>query len=143
MVSHENDDDDAARATLGGVLRARAATRAAYLGNEAPHLDGLVSLELLRARDFTAKHFAALPLACPALRRLRLVACANCRGTLASDTQLPPPVASSDRRLSATSDGHFGEMTPVEICVEIKFYGAFVLNRRVVLHAIDAMHPTH
>ena len=94
MVSHENDDDDAARATLGGVLRARAATRAAYLGNEAPHLDGLVSLELLRARDFTAKHFAALPLACPALRRLRLVACANCRGTLASDTQLPPPVAS-------------------------------------------------
>ena len=142
MVSHENDDD-AARATLGGVLRARAATRAAYLGNEAPHLDGLVSLELLRARDFTAKHFAALPLACPALRRLRLVACANCRGTLASDTQLPPPVASSDRRLSATSDGHFGEMTPVEICVEIKFYGAFVLNRRVVLHAIDAMHPTH
>ena len=23
-------------------------------------------------------------------------------------------------------------------CVEIKFYGAFVLNRRVVLHAIDA-----
>ena len=55
-----------------------------------------------------------LPLACPALRRLRLVACANCRGTLASDTQLPPPVASSDRRLSATSDGHFGEMTPVK-----------------------------
>ena len=59
-------------------------------------------------------HFAALPLACPALRRLRLVASANCRGTLASDTQLPPPVASSDRRLSATSDGHFGEMTPVK-----------------------------
>ena len=55
-----------------------------------------------------------MPLACPALRRLRLVACANCRGTLASDTQLPPPVASSDRRLSATSDGHFGEMTPVK-----------------------------
>ena len=26
----------------------------------------------------------------------------------------------------------------VPICVEIKFYGAFVLNRRVVLHAIDA-----
>ena len=23
-------------------------------------------------------------------------------------------------------------------CVEIKFYGAFVLNHRVVLHAIDA-----
>ena len=23
-------------------------------------------------------------------------------------------------------------------CVEIKFYGAFVLNRRVALHAIDA-----
>ena len=23
-------------------------------------------------------------------------------------------------------------------CVEIKFYGAFVLNRRVILHAIDA-----
>ena len=26
----------------------------------------------------------------------------------------------------------------VKVCVEIKFYGAFVLNRRVVLHAIDA-----
>ena len=24
------------------------------------------------------------------------------------------------------------------LCVEIKFYGAFVLNHRVVLHAIDA-----
>ena len=58
MVSHENDDDDAARATQGGVLRARAATRAAYLGNEAPHLDGLVSLGCC-ARDFTAKHASA------------------------------------------------------------------------------------
>lgn len=114
MVSVNEDHENTARATLGGVLRARAATRAAYLGLEAPHLDGLVSLELLRARDFTGKHFAALPLACPALRRLRLVACANCRGALASDTQLPPPTAASDRRLSATSDGHFGEMTPVK-----------------------------
>ena len=26
----------------------------------------------------------------------------------------------------------------VLLCVEIEFYGAFVLNRRVVLHAIDA-----
>ena len=26
----------------------------------------------------------------------------------------------------------------VGVCVEIKFHGAFVLNRRVVLHAIDA-----
>ena len=26
----------------------------------------------------------------------------------------------------------------VATCVEIKFYGAFVLNRRLVLHAIDA-----
>jgi len=26
----------------------------------------------------------------------------------------------------------------VKTCVEIKFYGAFVLNHRVVLHAIDA-----
>ena len=25
-----------------------------------------------------------------------------------------------------------------QTCVEIKFYGAFVLNNRVVLHAIDA-----
>ena len=32
---------------------------------------------------------------------------------------------------------------PVEPCVEIKFYGAFVLNRRVVLHAIDAVSYTH
>ena len=28
----------------------------------------------------------------------------------------------------------------VGVCVEIKFHGAFVLNRRVVLHAIDATH---
>jgi len=27
----------------------------------------------------------------------------------------------------------------VPACVEIKFYGVFVLNHRVVLHAIDAM----
>ena len=26
----------------------------------------------------------------------------------------------------------------LDACVEIKIYGAFVLNRRVVLHAIDA-----
>ena len=34
------------------------------------------------------------------------------------------------------------EMTFRSTCVEIKIYGAFVLNQRVVLHAIDA-HPTH
>ena len=33
-----------------------------------------------------------------------------------------------------------------QTCAEIKIYGAFVLNRRVVLHAIDATparRPTH
>ena len=42
-----------------------------------------------------------------------------------------PPVTSrqSSRSRSAQS---------TRTCVEIKFYGAFVLNRRVVLHAIDA-----
>jgi len=34
--------------------------------------------------------------------------------------------------------GLVGDDIVVSICVEIKFYGAFVLNRRVVLHAIDA-----
>ena len=46
-------------------------------------------------------------------------------------------------------------MSKVQNCVEKNFYGAFVLNRRVVLHAIDATparwrgvagtswHPTH
>ena len=34
--------------------------------------------------------------------------------------------------------GPQGPRAPATACVEIKFYGAFVMNHRVVLHAIDA-----
>ena len=39
-----------------------------------------------------------------------------------------------------SADGFLATTLTVDVitCVEIKFYGAFVLNRRVVLHAIDA-----
>ena len=39
--------------------------------------------------------------------------------------------------LLSTMTGWYGRDV-VEFCVEIKIYGAFVLNHRVVLHAIDA-----
>ena len=101
--------------SLGAALCGRAARRAAYLGAAAPHLDGLVVLELVAARDFGAKHLSALPVACPALRRLRLAACAALRGALVDDGAFAAASArESDRKLSATSDGHFGEMTPVK-----------------------------
>ena len=35
---------------------------------------------------------------------------------------------------------HLDHWDAVAVCVEIKFYGAFVLNRRVDLHAIAATH---
>ena len=39
-------------------------------------------------------------------------------------------------RLSTDGDNKGARV--VAVCVEIKFYGAFVLNRRAVFHAIDA-----
>ena len=105
------------------------------IGNEAPHLDGLVSLELLK-RDFRDSA-CGVTLACPALRQLRLVACANCRGDpgLGHAAAAAGGVVGSHCRPVQAIDA-------VEMRVEIK-YSAFVLNRRVVIHAIDAMHPTH
>ena len=108
MVSHENGAHDAARARAGRRAAARAATRAAYLGNEAPHLDGLVSLELLRARARRCDIFH------PRRYRWRAPRCGGCGSSPARTAAVtaglghawPPPVASSDRRLSATSDGH-------------------------------------
>ena len=41
------------------------------------------------------------------------------------------------RRRASSVDSTMMEMM-VAICVEIKIYGAFVLNHRVNLHAIDA-----
>ena len=43
----------------------------------------------------------------------------------------------SDCQLLVNIMGHLCELQ-VNVCVEIKLYGAFVLNHRVVLHAIDA-----
>ena len=48
--------------------------------------------------------------------------------------------------MTACATGHGAENPPTVLrsassaatCVEIKFYGVFVLNHRVVLHAIDA-----
>ncbi|KAJ1448652.1 hypothetical protein M885DRAFT_573998 [Pelagophyceae sp. CCMP2097] len=73
--------------TLGAALLARAAAAAAYLGT--PAFDGLVALELICARELTCRHVAALPLACPALARLRLVGCRGLRGALAATSAAP------------------------------------------------------
>ena len=50
----------------------------------------------------------------------------------------PSPVR-APRTFSRSFMTFAGEKKCVPTCVEIKFYGAFVLNRRVNLHAIDAM----
>ncbi|KAH8067756.1 hypothetical protein JL721_7312 [Aureococcus anophagefferens] len=60
-----------------------------------------------------AKHLA-LPVACPALRRLRLAACAALRARSSTTARSRRRPRASDRKLSAASDGHFGEMTPVK-----------------------------
>jgi hypothetical protein len=39
---------------------------------------------------------------------------------------------------AARKDALLPKLASVPVCVESKFYGAFVLNRSVVLHAIDA-----
>lgn len=72
--------------SLGTLLLASAAAASAYVGPcrdvHSSSLAGLVALEFACVRELFTKHVAAIPTACPALRRLRLFACKGLRGAI-------------------------------------------------------------
>lgn len=74
--------------SLGMVLLASAAAASAYVGPcrdlYSSSLAGIMALEFVCVRELCTRHVAAIPTACPALRRLRLFACKGLRGTLAA-----------------------------------------------------------